>query len=71
MTGYIHLGPTVLASFAASLVEFVEALTVILAVAIVIVGRGFYHVALERRAEGVQAAYGAAATDARSSQIGT
>jgi len=40
-------------------------LTVILAVAIVIVGRGFYHVALERRAEGVQAAYGAAATDAQ------
>jgi uncharacterized membrane protein len=35
MTGYIHLGPTVLASFAASLVEFVEALTVILAVGVV------------------------------------
>jgi uncharacterized membrane protein len=35
MIGYLHLGPTVLASFAASLVEFVEALTVILAVGVV------------------------------------
>jgi uncharacterized membrane protein len=35
MIGYWHFGPTVLASFAASLVECVEALTVILAVGVV------------------------------------
>ncbi len=38
-------------------------LTIILAVAIVIVGRGFYRVMLERQAEAVQAAYAAATTE--------
>ena len=32
MMNFIHTGPTILASFTASLVEFVEALTVVLAV---------------------------------------
>jgi predicted negative regulator of RcsB-dependent stress response len=40
-------------------------LTVILAVAIIIVGRGFYRVMLERRAEAVQAAYAAATTESQ------
>jgi predicted negative regulator of RcsB-dependent stress response len=40
-------------------------LTIILAVAVVMVGRGFYQVMQERHAEGVQADYAAATTDSQ------
>jgi len=39
--------------------------TVILAIAVIIVGRGFYRLSLEHRAEAVQADYGAATTDSQ------
>ena len=40
MTHWVHLGPTILAAFFASMVEFVEALTVVLAVGVVRGWRG-------------------------------
>ena len=51
MVDWVHAGPSILAAFLASLVEFVEALTVVLAVGIV---RGWRR--MDRKAERDEAA---------------